>query len=248
VKTYAVVFLPDEKSVEIAPGKTIMEAAIAAGVPINSICGGDGVCGKCRVIVKSGKLACQTYPDGDVVVEVPMESRVGAVPRLAAEDALRFAPISHWVGEGAPYAYEPLSRKDYLELPPPALGDSVSDQERIYRELRRRRDIPIMQTGLAILRQMPGLLRASNWRTTVTVGQRGGTAEVMQIEPGDTSAHNFGVAVDVGTTTVDAHLVDLVSSETVGAQAKYNSQISYGEDVISIMYANTGRSPDSANA
>jgi uncharacterized 2Fe-2S/4Fe-4S cluster protein (DUF4445 family) len=236
-----------------------MEAAIAAGVPINSICGGDGVCGKCRVIVKSGKvtaepnefltrreiqrgvaLACQTYPDGDVVVEVPMESRVGAVPRLAAEDALRFAPISHWVGEGAPYAYEPLSRKDYLELPPPALGDSVSDQERIYRELRRRRDIPIMQTGLAILRQMPGLLRASNWRTTVTVGQRGGTAEVMQIEPGDTSAHNFGVAVDVGTTTVDAHLVDLVSSETVGAQAKYNSQISYGEDVISrIMYANT---------
>jgi uncharacterized 2Fe-2S/4Fe-4S cluster protein (DUF4445 family) len=236
-----------------------MEAAIAAGVPINSICGGDGVCGKCRVIVKSGKvtaepnefltrreiqrgvaLACQTYPDGDVVVEVPMESRVGAVPRLAAEDALRFAPISHWVGEGAPYAYEPLSRKDYLELPPPALGDSVSDQERIYRELRRRRDIPIMQTGLAILRQMPGLLRASNWRTTVTVGQRGGTAEVMQIEAGDTSAHNFGVAVDVGTTTVDAHLVDLVSSETVGAQAKYNSQISYGEDVISrIMYANT---------
>jgi uncharacterized 2Fe-2S/4Fe-4S cluster protein (DUF4445 family) len=259
VKTFSVTFLPEEKSVEIAPGKTIIEAATAAGVPINSICGGDGVCGKCRVIVRSGKvtaepnefltrrdiqrgvaLACQTYPDGDVVVEVPLESRVGAMPRLAAEDAARFAPISHWVGEGAPYAYEPLSRKDYLELPSPTLNDSASDQERIYRELRRRRDIPIMQTGLSVLRQMPAILRASNWRVTVTVGQRGGTAEVVQIEPGDTSSRNYGVAVDVGTTTVDAHLVDLTSSETVGAQAKYNSQISYGEDVISrIMYANT---------
>ena len=259
MKTFSVTFLPEEKSVEIAPGKTIIEAATAAGVPINSICGGDGVCGKCRVIVRSGKvtaepnefltrrdiqrgvaLACQTYPDGDVVVEVPLESRIGAVPRLAAEDAARFAPISQWVGEGAPYAYEPLSRKDYLQLPPATLDDNISDQERIYRELRRRRDLPIMQTGLSILRQMPGLLRAGNWRVTVTMGQRGGTVEVVQIEPGDTSSRNYGVAVDVGTTTVDAHLVDLGSSETVGAQAKYNSQISYGEDIISrIMYANT---------
>jgi uncharacterized 2Fe-2S/4Fe-4S cluster protein (DUF4445 family) len=259
VKTFTITFLPEEKSVEIAPGKTIMEAATAAAVPINSICGGDGVCGKCRVIVRSGKvtaepnefltrreiqrgvaLACQTYPEGDVVIEVPLESRVGALPRLAAEDAVRFAPVTQWVGEGAPYAYEPLCRKDYLQLPPATLDDSISDQERIYRELRRCRDIPIMQTGLAVLRQMPALLRASNWRVTVTTGQRGGTVEVVQIEPGDTSSRNYGVAVDVGTTTVDAHLVDLSSSETLGAQAKYNSQISYGEDIISrIMYANT---------
>lgn len=259
MKTFTVTFLPEEKSVEIAPGKTIMEAATAAGVPINSICGGDGICGKCRVIIRSGKvtaepnefltrrdiqrgvaLACQTCPEGDVVIEVPLESRVGALPRLTAEDAVRFAPVRQWVGEGAPYAYEPLSRKDYLQLPPPTLDDNISDQERIYRELRRHRHIRIMQTGLAILRQMPALLRASNWRVTVSTGQRGGTVEVVQIEPGDTSSRNYGVAVDVGTTTVDAHLVDLVSSETVGAQAKYNSQISYGEDVISrIMYANT---------
>jgi uncharacterized 2Fe-2S/4Fe-4S cluster protein (DUF4445 family) len=259
VKTFSVTFLPEGKSVEIAPGKTIMEAATAAGVPINSICGGDGICGKCRVIVRSGKvtaepnefltrrdiqrgvaLACQTCPEGDVVIEVPLESRVGALPRLAAEDAIRFAPVSQWVGEGAPYAHEPLARKDYLQLPPPTLDDSISDQERIYRELRRHRHIRIMQTGLAILRQMPVVLRASNWRVTVTTGQRGGTVEVLQIEPGDTSSRNYGVAVDVGTTTVDAHLVDLASSETLGAQAKYNSQISYGEDIISrIMYANT---------
>jgi uncharacterized 2Fe-2S/4Fe-4S cluster protein (DUF4445 family) len=259
VKTFTVTFLPEEKSIQVAPGKTIMEAAIAAAVPINSICGGDGVCGKCRVIIRSGKvtaepnefltrreiqrgvaLACQTYPEGDVLIEVPLESRVGAVPQLVAEDAVRFAPVSQWVGEGAPYAYEPLCRKDYLQLSPPTLDDNMSDQERIYGELRRRRHIRIMQTGLAVLRQMPSLLRASNWRVTVTTGQRGGTVEVLQIEPGDTSSRNYGVAVDVGTTTVDAHLVDLASSETVGAQAKYNSQISYGEDVISrIMYANT---------
>jgi uncharacterized 2Fe-2S/4Fe-4S cluster protein (DUF4445 family) len=259
VKTYTVTFLPEEKSVQIAPGKTILEAALAAGVPINSICGGDGVCGKCRVIVRSGKvtaepnefltrrdiqrgvaLACQTYPEGDVLIEVPLESRVGAVPQLAAEDAARFAPVAQWVGEGTPYAHDPLSHKDYLQLSPPALDDSISDQERVYRELRRRRPIPIMQTGLSVLRQMPSLLRDSNWQTTVTTGQRGGTVEVLQIEPDDTSSHNYGVAVDVGTTTVNAHLVDLATSQTVGAQAKYNSQISYGEDIISrIMYANT---------
>jgi uncharacterized 2Fe-2S/4Fe-4S cluster protein (DUF4445 family) len=259
LKTFSVTFLPEGKTVEIAPGKTIMEAATAANVPINSICGGDGVCGKCRVIVRSGKvmaepnefltrrdiqrgvaLACQTYPEGDVFIEVPLESRVGAVPRLAAEDAVRFAPVAQWVGEGAPYAHDPLSHKDYLQLSPPALDDNISDQERIYRELRRRRHIPIMQMGLSVLRRMPSLLRASNWRVTVTSGQRGGTVEVLEIEPGDTSSHNYGVAVDVGTTTVNAHLVDLASSQTVGAQAKYNSQISYGEDIISrIMYANT---------
>ncbi len=259
MKTYSVTFLPDEKTVQAAAGKSILEAAIVAGIPINSVCGGEGVCGKCRVHVKSGKveaepngfltrreiqrgmaLACHTYIHGDVVVEVPLESRISGLPQLASEDAIRFGRISERVGEGAAFAHDPLAAREYLELPEPSLTDNIADQERIYRELSRRREIPAMQMGLAILQKLPELLRESGWKVTALLGYRGGTTEVMEIEPGDTSARHLGIALDVGTTTVVAHLVDLRSSETLATKAKYNSQISLGDDVISrIMYSKT---------
>ncbi len=108
MKTHSITFLPDNITIRAASGKSVLESAAAAGLAINSVCGGDGVCGKCRVIVKSGKvtakpnmfldrreiqrgmaLACQTFIDGDVVIEVPLESRIGGVPQLATEDAIR---------------------------------------------------------------------------------------------------------------------------------------------------------------
>ncbi|MBI2438596.1 MAG: DUF4445 domain-containing protein [Lentisphaerae bacterium] len=259
MKTYSVTFLPDEKTVQATAGKSVLEAAIVAGIPINSVCGGDGVCGKCRVIVKSGQveaepnvfltrreiqrgmaLACRTFIQGDLVIEVPLESRVGGVPQLASEDAVRFGRISERVGEGAVFARDPLCCKEYLELSAPSLGDNISDQERIYRELRRRRELPILQMGLAILQKLPDILRKNNWKVTALLGHRGGTTEVMEIEALDTTQKHLGIALDVGTTTVVAHLVDLKSSETLATQAKYNSQISLGDDVISrIMYSNT---------
>jgi uncharacterized 2Fe-2S/4Fe-4S cluster protein (DUF4445 family) len=259
VKTYSVTFLPDEKTVRAAAGKSILEAASAAGIAINSVCGGDGVCGKCRVIIKSGKvtakpnmfldrreiqrgmaLACQTFIDGDVVIEVPLESRVGGVPQLATEDAIRYGSISHWVGEGALFPQNPLFQKVYLDLPKPTISDCICDQERVFREIRRTRDIPIMQTGLAVLQRLPDILRQSDWKVTALLGWRGGTVEVVDVEPGDTSATNLGIALDLGTTTVVAHLVDLKTSKTLATKAKYNSQISYGDDVISrIMYGST---------
>ena len=257
MKTYSVTFLPDEKTIQAAAGKSVLEAAIVAGIPVNSVCAGDGVCGKCRVIVKSGKveaepnvfltrreiqrgmaLACHTFIQGDVVIEVPLESRISGAPQLASEDAIRFGRISERVGEGAAFRRNPLSCKESLSLPQPDLSDNISDQERIYRELRRRRDLPPMQMGLQILQKLPELLRESNWNVTALLGYRGGTTEVMEIEPGDTSAGHLGVALDVGTTTVVAHLVDIETSETLATKAKYNSQISLGDDVISrIMYS-----------
>jgi len=259
MKTYSVTFHPDEKTVQAAAGKTVLEAALVAGIPINSICAGEGVCGKCRVIVKSGKveaepnvfltrreiqrgmaLACHTYIQGDVVVEIPPESRVGGAPQLASEDAIRYGRISDWVGEGAIFAHGQLCTKEYLELPAPSLSDSCSDQERVYRELRTRRDLPKLQMGLSILQKLPEVLRGSHWKVTVLLGHRCVTTEVIDVEPGDTTAGHFGIALDIGTTTVVAHLVDLRSCETVATKAKYNSQISLGDDVISrMMYGNT---------
>lgn len=259
MKTYSVTFLPEEKTVQAAAGKSVLEAAIVAGIPINSVCAGEGVCGKCRVIVKSGKveaepnafltrreiqrgmaLACHTSIQGDIVVEVPPESRVGGAPQLASEDAIRFGQISKWVGEGAHFKRDPLSIKEYLDLPTPSLSDAIPDQERIYRELRQRRDIPTIQTGLSILQQLPEVLRQSNWKVTALLGYRSGTTEVVEVQPGDTTGRHLGIALDVGTTTVVAHLVDIETSETLATKAKYNSQISLGDDVISrMMYANT---------
>ena len=255
----SVQFLPDDKTVQVEGQKTVLEAAEIAGVYINSLCGGEGMCGRCKAIIRSGEvrteptahlsreeiqggyvLACKCYLNGNAVVEIPLESRLEGAPRLTDEDALRFGSTRVLVGEGGPYTHDPLSRKTFLSLPAPSLDDHTADQERVYRELRRDRDIPIMQMGLAQLRQLAALLRENEWQVTATLGRRGGTVEVVEIEGGDTSATNYGVAVDVGTTTVVAHLVDLNRSDTVARQATYNSQIQYGEDIISrIMFGNS---------
>ncbi len=252
MKTYSITFLPEKKTIPAARGKSLLEVAKAAGIHINTICGGEGVCGKCRVAVKSGKvtaqptmfltrreiqrgmaLACQTYVDGDAVVEVPLESRIGGVPQLASEDAIRFGRVMPSAdGAVAPFVYQPLCMKLALQLPPPTVDDNLSDEERLYREIRLQHDIPIMQTGLSVLRRLPNLLRENNWCVTAVLGWRNGTTEVVEIEPGDTSTTNLGVAVDIGTTTVVAHLVNLVTSETLSTKAKYNSQACFGDDVI----------------
>jgi uncharacterized 2Fe-2S/4Fe-4S cluster protein (DUF4445 family) len=251
VTTCQVTFLPDEVSVFVEEGSTIEDAAKVGGVYVNTICGGDGLCGKCRVIVRSGEvsskptallerdeirlgyvLACQTAIYGDVVVEVPPETRLEGRPKLEHEEAHRFGDIVLRPGAKA-YAFDPLSRKWFLKLPPPSLTDNVGDIERVYRELRRRADYPVMQTGLFNIRSLARVLRDNQWQTTVTLGHRGKTVEVVQFETGDTSARNYGVAVDVGTTTIVAQLIDLVHGTTIGTQASYNSQVWFGEDVIS---------------
>ncbi len=257
MRTYAVTFHPENCTVRAAAGRSLLDAAKAAGIPINSICNGDGVCGKCRVLVKSGKvtakpnmfldrhdiqrgaaLACQTYVAGDVVVEVPPESRTGGIPILAADDVDRFGKVMAPLGAVSVFPSAPLIRKVYLELSAPSLDDCLPDQERVYRALRERQDIPVMQTGLAVLRRLPELLRQNNFKITLLLGSRGGTVEVVDVEPGDTAAANYGVAVDIGTTTIVAHLVDLASGKTLAANARYNSQSAFGDDVISrILYA-----------
>jgi uncharacterized 2Fe-2S/4Fe-4S cluster protein (DUF4445 family) len=130
------------------------------------------------------------------------------------------------------YAFAPLSHKLYLDMSPPNLDDNLGDLERVYRGINAGGDYPVMQTGLFNLRKLATLLRDSQYRITATMGQRGKTVEVVQFEAEDTTRRNFGVAVDVGTTTVVANLVDLGSGETISRKATYNSQIRFGEDVI----------------
>ena len=251
-----VTFLPQGEVIQVEKGVTLLEASARAGVYVNSICGGDGICGKCRLIVKEGDvitrpttllkreeikkgyvLACQTKVIGDVVVEVPPESRAeGKI--LIDKDAQRFRALYAPLKGQVFFKYYPLVQKLYLELSPPNLQDNVCDHLRLYRGIRRKREIPIMQTGLKVIRSLPSIMRRCDWKITATLGIRGGTVEVIQVEEGDTTDRNFAVAVDVGTSTVVAHLVNLNTFETIDAEATYNSQMIYGEEVTRrIIYA-----------
>jgi uncharacterized 2Fe-2S/4Fe-4S cluster protein (DUF4445 family) len=253
-----VTFWPEGERVRVPLETTLLDAAQIAGVDLASSCGGDGLCGKCRVIVRQGNvtaqptsllnreeirqgyvLACQTKVAGDVEVEVPPESRAEAAQILIDVDAQRFRAL--YPVAGAIEAHPaPLTRKLYLKLPRPSLDDSLSDQSRLFREIRRRHPAPIMQLGLKVLRSLPKLLREADWRVTVTLGWRGGTLEVLQVEPGDASGRNLGVAVDVGTSTVVAHLLDLDTTERIDAEAVYNSQRAWGDEVTRrIIHAGT---------
>ena len=253
-----VTFLPEGECVSVPPEKTLMEAAELAGVNLISPCGGDGVCGKCRVVIKQGNvaaqatsllsreeircgyvLACQTKVVGDVEVEIPPESRAEAAQILIDLDAQRFRAL-HPVAGSMEVRPAALTRKVHLALPRPSLDDSLSDQSRLFREIRRQRSAPIMQLGLKVLRSLPKVLREADWKVTVTLGWRGGTLEVLQVEPGETSGRNLGIAVDVGTSTVVTHLLDLDTTERIDAEAVYNSQSAWGDTVTRrIIHAGT---------
>jgi len=258
-KPVAVRFLPDDVTVRMPPGETILSAAQEAGVYISSICGGSGICGKCKVVVNQGEvdsqpttllqreeiqqnyvLACETTVQGDVEVFVPEETRLQTGRILIDEDAHRFGVLPSGMTAQAVLRYDTLVKKVYVEMSPPTMDDNVADHERLYNSIASQAavDPDAMQTGYRLLQTLPQQLREWDWQVTVTLARRGSTVELVQIEPGDTRNRNFGVAVDIGTTTVVAHLVDLTTAKTVDAEATYNSQMQHGEDYIArIMYA-----------
>jgi uncharacterized 2Fe-2S/4Fe-4S cluster protein (DUF4445 family) len=253
-----VTFWPEGDRVAVSPEQTLLDAAALAGMDVTSLCGGDGLCGKCRIVVRQGNvsaqptgllsreeircgyvLACQTVAIGNVEVEIPPESRPAGAQIVIDLDAQRFRALNP-MAEAVEAPLGALTRKLYLELPPASLDDSLSDQSRLFRGIRSHQSAPIMQLGLKVLKDLPRLLRAADWKVTVTLGWRGGTVEVLQVEPGDTSARNLGVAVDVGTSTVVTHLLDLSTVKRLDAEAVYNSQRQWGDTVIRrIVHAGT---------
>jgi uncharacterized 2Fe-2S/4Fe-4S cluster protein (DUF4445 family) len=249
-------FEPSGLAIEVQRGAVLLEAAQKAGIYLSSICGGDGYCGKCKVMIETGHfqakpttlltpaetrdsivLACQTQVLSDMTVTVPKYHGLQTSQILTDVDARRFSELAGEVQAGL-FELDPLVKKIYVEMSPPTVEDNTADHERLYVAIRKHADTPIMQTGFRILQRLSGLLVESGYKATVTIGRRGGTTEVMDVEPGQRSDRNFAVAVDLGTTTVVAHLVDLVTSKTADVEATYNSQIHFGEDYIRrIIYA-----------
>ena len=248
-KCYTVLFQPDGVSIEVQAGTTILAAAARARVYVNSLCGGDGVCGRCRTIVRQGKaaggstefftreeiqegyiLACQGRVESDLVVEILPETRLVGVPERVLGDVPFLAEPSKEAGRSI--SLSPLVRKVCLQLPHPTLEDNVSDLQRLEQALKRATSQQAFQMGLKVTRVLPRVLRQANWRVTAVTGYRGPLTEIIDVHAGDATRRNFCVAADIGTTTVVCHLLDLNDGQTLGWAAKYNSQAHYGADVI----------------
>jgi uncharacterized 2Fe-2S/4Fe-4S cluster protein (DUF4445 family) len=254
----AVTFLPDGMRTEVPLGVSLLEAAHEAGVYVNSICGGRQSCGKCRLIVVQGDvegedagllsekerrrgyvLACASRVAGDVTVMVPEETRLGEAQILVGEADRGLTGEQLDRARQLLFPFEPLVVKQYLELDPPTVENNLADHERLYHGIHRAlgTEMP-MQTGYRILKVLPHVLRQSEFKVTATIGHRAGVLEGTVVERGNSSRRNFGVAIDVGTTTVVVHLMDLTSGEALASAATYNSQMRFGEDYIQrIIYA-----------
>jgi uncharacterized 2Fe-2S/4Fe-4S cluster protein (DUF4445 family) len=233
-------FEPVGRRAEFDHGITLLRAAQRSGVELASTCGGDGTCGCCRVRVVRGevsavnatergeltegeiaagmRLACQTRPAGDVLIDIPPES-------LTAEQRLQLEG-----DDGAPELDPPVVTRE-VALVAPSLDDLRSDAAR----LRDTFAPPAAAIPLAVLRELPRTLRRCEWRARVAVN-RSAPAEVVAVLPPDREA--IGLAVDLGTTKLAAYLVDLGTGATLARGGAMNPQIAYGEDVLSrITYA-----------
>jgi len=255
-KKLKIKFLPDNKIVEAERGCDILSLAFSAGIYINSSCGGDGVCGNCKVIVRkgvvnsppSGKiteqekekgyvLACMSLIDSDCEIEIPPQSRIN----LQHSDVFSSSEIISSM-QSSPqqqlFKFSPLVTKFFLELPKPNIEDFSSDLSRIERVLNERFNITNLQTRLPNIRRLGDLLRESNWQVTVSVGNSRYFNEIILIEPQNTSERNLGIVFDIGTTTITGQLIDLKRKKILGTKLTSNRQAAFGADVITrIIYS-----------
>ena len=234
-KNLQVSFLPSGKKVTFQKAISLREAIIKAKIDFSFPCGGNGLCGKCKVKVKGNtnppslkeketipewlekgyRLACQTILYGNAEVEIPVSSLISTL-RILTE------------GSEEKFKVEPFVQKIYLSLPPPTLKDQISDVARIKRELRKK-GFDQLKIDLRLIKKVPFILRNSQFKTTVVLNNK----EIISLEEGDTRGKNFGLAFDVGTTTVVGSLIDLDTGNRIATKAILNPQTIYGDDVIS---------------
>ncbi len=254
-----ITFQPSGWTVQVETGTSLIRAARRAGLHINASCGGNGVCGKCRVKILHGSVegglgerlspeevdqgyrqSCTSMVTGDT--EVFIEDIAGlktgqlgtAVPERHRA-IMHIFDIDELQEEGI---FIPPVEKFFLELPRPDHMDRQSDAGRLLRGMSEQYDERHMHIGYGLLKRLRSVLREDDFRVTATLARpvnKRYHARLLNIQPGDWSRRNFGLAIDIGTTTVYGQLIDKQSGEILAEAGDYNRQISYGEDVISRM-------------
>jgi len=255
-------FLPYNTEITVEQGENLIRVAMEAGVHINASCGGEGVCGKCRVIIEDGNVeggiteklsqedlengyrqACLASVQNDLVVRIPIESEVDASTLNLQKTPRRKALIWEMNLEELKEKglFVPPVEKKYLELPEPTPQDNLPDVTRLVSFLKAKHDEHRLVVQLPVIRKIPDVLRKDGFKVTATLARpvhSGRKTHIINIQPGDTTDRNYAIAVDVGTTTIYSQLIDLITGNVLASFGEYNKQISYGEDVISrIIYA-----------
>jgi uncharacterized 2Fe-2S/4Fe-4S cluster protein (DUF4445 family) len=238
-----VTFLPGYRKIDVPRGSSILDAAQRAGLNINVVCGGQGKCGKCIVYVQSGRaeferekylrffskdeldkgacLACETTVQGDLQVLIP-ESTLIQEQKILIE------------GRDTQIELHPSVRKYYVELQPPTLADPSPDLTRLLWGIQKWGG-PVAEkvyVPLEVMREIPTLLRHSNWRVTGTIALVPGGYRLVDLQENDTSNRIYGAAIDLGSTTIVAYIWDLLRGKVVAVASNYNKQISCGEDIL----------------
>ena len=237
-------------------GQSIYSALKSAGIYLVAPCGGKGTCGKCKVkviegnvdIISYGKLtqkeresnlvlACQTTALSDLLIEIPKESM------LVVGDKIAISKTKDLVEYLRSYSVDinPAVKRLSLELPPPTISDNISDLERLKRVLNEK-GIISMRFSHSFVSTMADILRNSDWKVELTyIGGEDAPYEVIFLSPTDACSRRFAIAVDIGTTTVVVYLVNLLTGDIVDIGSTYNSQMRYGDDVITrIVHATEG--------
>ena len=256
-KTYKISFMPGGRVVEVESGFSVIKAARLAGVHINASCGGSGVCGKCRIKLESGTLtggksekltdaeyeegfrqACIATIESNATIRVLAESDLakGAVPTEVPIRNRASMHVFNIEDLKEQNVFMPPIEKRVLHLKEPTHDDNMCDAGRVIQGLKNEHNEQQMITTLPLLKKMRSALREKDFVVTVTLSRsvaKGGKTHIVNIQPGDVSNRSYGLAFDIGTTTVHGSLVDHHSGKLIARRAVYNAQISYGEDVIS---------------
>ena len=256
-----VVFTPSGKRGRFARGTPVLDAARKLGVDLDSVCGGRGICSRCQITPSFGsfpkhgltahegalsewnaveeryrskrglregrRLGCQARIEGDVVIDVPPESQVHRqVVRKDADDRT--------------IKLDPGTRLFYVEVAEPDMHDPSSDMERLIRALEEQWEIEDVIGDLRLMQSLQPVLRKGDWKVTCAVhfGRTRSNRRVLHVWPGFYEGTIYGVAFDVGSTTIAGHLSDLRTGRTVASAGLMNPQIRFGEDLMSrVSYA-----------
>jgi uncharacterized 2Fe-2S/4Fe-4S cluster protein (DUF4445 family) len=259
---HRILFRPDGKSIRVPDDALLSDAIARAGIRFNLPCGGQGRCGRCKVIVEQGEvrhpstgrlspieleqgytLACQTRVHGDLQVFIPpQEAIVRGLPSEKAAAEIPALPVE------CDWQSYPAVRKFFLTIEPPSLSDNTTDFERLKRELAKQHNIKDLGATLPVLRKLARRLRESetqdkSWQVTAVLEMGTWVDEdapprLIDLRSGDHTGRTLAVAVDIGTTSNVVYLVDLSTGQFIDSASAYNAQISCGEDIISrILYA-----------
>jgi uncharacterized 2Fe-2S/4Fe-4S cluster protein (DUF4445 family) len=251
-----VIFTPSGKRGNFPVGTPILTAARQLGVDLDSVCGGRGICSKCQItpsygefskhgvtvhddalsawnsveqryddirgLQKGRRLGCQATVQNDIVVDVPPESQVHKqVVRKRAE--------------ARDITMNPSTRLYYVEVQEPDMHEPSGDLERLIQSLRKDWDLPELEADLGVLKSLQPALRKGEWKVTCAVhlGDDTFSPRIMQVWPGYYEGTIYGLAVDLGSTTIAAHLCDLQTGDVVASSGIMNPQIRFGEDLMS---------------